>query len=332
MHAYVVDMLQCPACHGALSWSFGRRAGDRIEEAEAVCRSCGAAYPVREGIGVFLTPDLPRNDLWEIGENRLQTALEDDPALEQALMGVPAESLNPTDQFYRAGVLRSRGQFAEARELGRIAWNGIYTPEYLTAHRQRLDHALEQLGAHRGPIVDLASGRGILADEILERLDNPLLMTDFSPRILREDRRRLMALGLYDRVSLLSFDARRTPFRDGAVAQLTTFEGLTNIEHPGDLLRELRRVVSGSFLALASFFSEADKANGDLIRQFGLEQMLFRRPALQNFAEAGWELDVAQALPVRMAPTPQSVLFPGSTVDGLPVAETEAEFCVLRAH
>lgn len=157
-------------------------------------------------------------------------------------------------------------------------------------------------------------------------------MTDFSPQVLREDRRRLMAFGLYDRVSLLAFDARRTPFRDGAVPVMTTYAGLNSVDQSGGLLRELRRVVSGRLLALAFFCAEDDQIHADMVRQAGREHLFFRRLALQNFAATGWRVEVSEATRARVVPTPKSALIPGATVDGFPVAETEFEFCVLEAR
>jgi uncharacterized protein YbaR (Trm112 family) len=65
MHSFLLEMFACPACYGTLKWEILEQRDDRIEAAEALCTACTAAYPVREGIGLFLTPDLPRNDLWE---------------------------------------------------------------------------------------------------------------------------------------------------------------------------------------------------------------------------------------------------------------------------
>lgn len=78
-------------------------------------------YPVREGIGIFLTPDLPRNDYWEASQSGLLGFLKDHPEIERGLMGSPVESLNPTDQFYRSQVLDLTGRYAEARTLERAA-------------------------------------------------------------------------------------------------------------------------------------------------------------------------------------------------------------------
>src|SRR5579859_7150483 len=86
MYAYVLEMLQCPHCHASLAWSIAERQGERITEAEARCTSCQTNYPVREGIGLFLTPDLPRQDLWEDVEGGLTRHLRSNPDIERQLM------------------------------------------------------------------------------------------------------------------------------------------------------------------------------------------------------------------------------------------------------
>jgi len=54
MHNFLLEMFACPACYGTLKWDIMEQRDDRIEAAEALCTACGAVYPVREGIGLFL--------------------------------------------------------------------------------------------------------------------------------------------------------------------------------------------------------------------------------------------------------------------------------------
>jgi ubiquinone/menaquinone biosynthesis C-methylase UbiE len=163
-------------------------------------------------------------------------------------------------------------------------------------------------------------------------LNRPIVATDFSPRVLRRDRQRFESFGLYDRVSLLAFDARRTPFRDGAVEQLTTNQGLPNIEEPGGLLSELRRVVAGTFMAIHHFYPEDDGANAAVLREYGLDALLFRPSMAGHFTAAGWQVEVANACLGKARPTPVGVVLEGTGIDGLPVAETVLEWCVLLAR
>jgi len=332
MHDFLVTMLECPACHGALAWEVSKRREDRIERAEARCVTCGVSYPVCEGIGVFLTPDLPRKDLWEQVDSRLTKYLRKHPEVERQLLDVPLDTLAPADQFYRALVLEERGEHVQAKAALDSARPRLYTAEYLACHERQIKHVIERLAASDGPIVDLASGRCQLVEVLARRLTRPIVATDFSPRVLRRDRRWLEFLGLYDSVSLLAFDARRTPFKDDVIQTLTTNLGLPNIEQPGRLLRELRRIVGGTFLAISQFYPEDNEANAAAIRQAGLSALLFRRSTLEHFATAGWRVELANAYIGKAQPTPAGVVLEGAAIDAFPVAETTLEWCVLVAR
>lgn len=332
MHNYLIDMLECPACHGELDWRIEERDESRIQAAEVRCTACAASYPVRDGIGIFLLPELPRNDLWEQVDSELAQYLQEHPEVERQLMEPPLSALSPADQFYRSHLLDERGHYAEAKAAEDTANARLYTSEYLACWDSQVGYLIEKVSETEGPIVDLASGRCYLVEELVRRLERPVVATDFSPRVLRRDRKWLEFFELYDRVSLLAFDARRTPFKGGAVKTLTTNLGLPNIEEPGELLEELWRVAGGRFLAISIFYPEDDEANGAVIREAGMEKLLYRRAALEAFATAGWEAVVENACIGRAEPTPAGVVLDGARVDGLPVTETELEWCVLVAN
>ena len=331
MQRYLIEMLECPACHGELSWEVIDASQERIKEAEARCKSCQAAYPVHDEIAVFLTPDLQRNDLWEQSESQLAQYLGAHPESERALMEAPLESLAPADQFFRAMALEERGDFAGARRAERAAYQGLYTPDFLACMESQMDFVMQQLAGTEESVVDLASGRGYLVERLAQAFGRPVVATDFSPLVLKRDRPRLEYLGVYDRVSLLAFDARRTPFKDGAVKNLTSHMGLANIEKPGELLKELKRVVDGAFLSISHFYPEEDRRNREAIQQFTLEAFLYRRSASDHFAEAGWKVEFKNICRGKAKPTPVGVILEGAGVDGLPVAETTLEWCVAVA-
>ena len=127
MHSYLLEMLECPKCHGKLDWNISEQSSDRIEVAEACCNECSATYPVRDGIGVFLTTDLKRNDLWEQADKGLEQYLKQNPVLEQMLMDVPLETLSPVDQHYRGVILEDRGDTDAAQAAFDIARKGLYS-------------------------------------------------------------------------------------------------------------------------------------------------------------------------------------------------------------
>ena len=332
MLEYVIGMLACPACHGELAWTVTEWRSDRIETAEARCAACAATYPTKEGIGVFLTPDLPRNDLWKEMDSFLTRYLREHPEIERQLMEAPLETLAPADQAFRGGILDERGEYEQAKAVSEVAHRGIYTPEYVSCSERQFNFALARLAAVDGPIVDLATGYGGMVEEMARRFTSPIIATDFSPTVLRRDRHRWEFYGVYDKISLLAIDARRTPFKDGAVETLTTYQGLPNITEPGDLPEELRRIVRGMFLAVSLFYPEDDEANAVKIREAQLETLLYRRRALEWFAAAGWQVEVASSCRAKASPTPHSVLLDGAGIDGMPVADTELGFCVLVAR
>lgn len=330
MQKYLVDMLCCPVCQGTLQWVVTEQNSDRLETAEARCTGCEAAYPVREGIGLFLTPDLPRNDLWEQVDRGLIRYLQANPEREKQLLDSPIASLNPADQLFRAFALEEKGAFAAAHQAQTIAFRGLYTPEYMECWQRQADYVLTQLAQTTGSIVDLASGRGYLVERITRELDRLVVASDFSPRVLRRNRQHLQHQGLYEKVSLLAFDARRTPFKDGAVTTMTTNLGLPNIEEPGSLLQELRRVVSDQFLAISYFFPPDDVTNGMIIREAHLDTVLYEGNLMTAFAAANWSVSLKNQCRGQANPTPKGEILPARP-DGLPAATTELMWSVLVA-
>jgi hypothetical protein len=304
---------------------------DRIEQAEAHCSGCEAVYPVKGGIGIFLPPDLSRNDMWEQVDSQVVLYLRDHPDIEKQLMDGPVEKLSPTDQQFRAMVLDERGQFAEGKKTEELANKNLYTNEYLAAWNSQFEYVLESLNTFDGPIVDLASGRCYLVEKIVSELHRPVMATDFSPSVLRRNRKYFQFLGLDDYLSFLAFDARKTPFKKGAIEVMTTNVGLANIENPGDLLSELQRIISGTLLAVSHFYPENDDANRKAIEEAGLEAFTYKESTLQYFFASGWRAKVENSQMTKALPTPPSVIFEGARADGLPVAPTELEWCTLRA-
>lgn len=331
MHKYLMEMLQCPLCHGELDWVIKRESKERIEEGEATCKACGATYPIKDEIGVFLTPKLPRNDLWEKGSTQLIQYLKEHPKIEDQLINTPLEELSPADQFVRGMVLEEQGKYFEANKAFEASLKGIYTEDYTSCWNKQVEYICDSIDSTDKPIVDLASGRCYLVKELARKKDNYIVATDFSPRVLRHDRLDLKQSGLYDKISLLSFDARITPFKDGAVNILTTNLGLSNIEEPKSLLKELRRIVNGQLMSVIHFYPESDKQNSDVIYKYGFETFTFKNIALKSFIEAGWDVELVNECSGAAKPTPTSKLIEGVQIDGLPVKDTELEWAVLIA-
>lgn len=327
----MIDLLECPVCHSQLDWDINQQNDVQIEQAEAHCSGCAAVYPVWDGIGIFLTPDLPRNDLWDQVDSQLTVYLQNHPELERQLLDAPIENLSPTDQHFRALVLEERGNFAAARKAEDLSNLNMYTSEYSVCWNSQIEFVLDSVSAFEEPILDMASGRCYLVEKLASQLRRPVIASDFSLNVLRRDRKLFQFLGLADLITLLAFDARQTPFRDGSIKIMTTNLGLPNIEAPGQLLNELHRVIDGTLLAISHFFPAEDAMNREVINDAGLDAFLYQESALKHFISADWEVDLENSCMAKALPTPPSRILEGARADGLPVAPTELEWCVIRA-
>jgi uncharacterized protein YbaR (Trm112 family) len=330
MQEYLRELLCCPACHGKLAWSIEEMKAGHIEEGTSTCDDCGEAYPIREGIGVFLTAEHAREDLWQEVESNLMRYVRKDPQLYSALMSPPIESLNPADQFFRAMVLEEQGDFAVSEKAEALALQGMYTPAYSDCWADQVDFLVRTIRDTKTPVVDIASGRGYLVQVLAKSIDAPIVASDFSLQVMRRNRRWFEYWHLYHRVSLLVFDARQMPFTARSIGTMTTNLGLPNIREGGKLFGELRRVVSGRFLGISHFFSE-DDPNAMAIKKAGLADMLYEKRLVSGLSSAGFAVEFLSRARNRAEPTPIGEIIEGAQVDGLPVAEADLDWCVIES-
>ncbi len=329
MHRFLLDMLICPACHSALQWAISSEEDHRIEAAEAACPTCGASYQVQDGIGVFLTSDFQREDLWSEAGTGPARYLSDNPQIEQRLLSTPLEQLNPADQFFRAMALEAKGDFRLSQEAERLSILGSYTPAYRDCWEREIVYLLDRLEGTSGPIVDLASGRCYLVQRMLSKRGRPIVATDLSLPVMRRNREWLRASGQDNLVSLLVFDARRTPFATHSIETLTTNLGLPNIKDSGKLGDEIRRILSGTFLAISHFYPPADK-NEEAIRSAGLADHLYLESVMNAMQRAHLKVRALNLCQGSSSPTPVGQVIEGAQIDSLPVADTELQWSVLE--
>jgi demethylmenaquinone methyltransferase/2-methoxy-6-polyprenyl-1,4-benzoquinol methylase len=93
-------------------------------------------------------------------------------------------------------------------------------------------------------VLDVATGTGMVAQELVRRYGCSVVGLDQSPEMLAGARARLARdPALAARVSLLEGEAERLPFADGELDHLTFTYLLRYVEDPGATLGELARVV-----------------------------------------------------------------------------------------
>jgi demethylmenaquinone methyltransferase/2-methoxy-6-polyprenyl-1,4-benzoquinol methylase len=123
----------------------------------------------------------------------------------------------------------------------------------------RLRQALTDRPAGNGAlfrVLDLCAGTGDLAFAVRDALGPAggarVVGTDFSMPMLR--RARDKARGAGAALDILSADALRLPFRDGAFDACTVAFGLRNVVEPAAGIREMRRVLRpGGWLFILEF-------------------------------------------------------------------------------
>ncbi|MCK5133700.1 MAG: hypothetical protein KAR40_16295, partial [Candidatus Sabulitectum sp.] len=157
MQKYLVEILECPKCHGRLDWNVTDQTTDRIETAQIQCTHCSGSYSVQDGIGVFLTTDLKRNDLWEQVDG-LEQHLKQNPGLEERLMDVPLDTLGPVDQYYRGRLHKTRGEIEAAKAAFSVSHEAMFSAETNRCIDSQMDYLINEVSQSDSPIVDLASG------------------------------------------------------------------------------------------------------------------------------------------------------------------------------
>jgi demethylmenaquinone methyltransferase/2-methoxy-6-polyprenyl-1,4-benzoquinol methylase len=104
-------------------------------------------------------------------------------------------------------------------------------------------------------ILDVATGTGMVARDLVRRYDVEVVGLDQSPQMLAAARARLArSPQLAARVTLLEGQAERLPFADGEFDHLTFTYLLRYVDDPDATLRELARVVApGGRIATLEF-------------------------------------------------------------------------------
>jgi demethylmenaquinone methyltransferase / 2-methoxy-6-polyprenyl-1,4-benzoquinol methylase len=129
-------------------------------------------------------------------------------------------------------------------------------------------------------VLDVATGTGAVATELVKRRGCSVVGLDQSAAMLAEARRRVP-----DRVSLVLGDAERLPFPDASFDGLTVTYLLRYVDDPAETLRELARVVRpGRTIASLEFAIPAGpvaRPAWDLYVRVGL-------PGLGRLISPGW--------------------------------------------
>lgn len=323
------SLLQCPECSGELFWSNEELRSDSfIVSCDIQCSQCNKKYIIKNEIAYFLA-DLERNDLWEQADSSLVKYVQSNPDIEKKLMDSPIDQLSPADVFFRSFILEEKGEYEIADKLHETSLQQIYTKEYNKCFKSQIDY-VSSIQMSDKPILDIASGKGYLVFELLKKRKNHILMSDFSPTVIRANYKKLRHYNLLDRVSLFVFDARKTPFKTDSIELMTSNVGLNNIEKPLGLLVELKRILSGDFYSIMHFFQENDLEHKKIITDFNLAELNFFTSAREEFSKAKFDVSFENTCHSFCKPTPKGEIIKVE-IDGLPIHDTTIQWSVVHA-
>ena len=128
---------------------------------------------------------------------------------------------------------------AHARYLERIALYRSFGYDRPASVR----FAVDRLGPFEGAVLDVGTGRGLLAIELARR-GNPVTSIDVSHDEQRIGIDNVTYEGLADRVTFLTCDARNTPFGDAAFGAIATVDALHHFDDGPGIFREMLRVLA----------------------------------------------------------------------------------------
>jgi demethylmenaquinone methyltransferase/2-methoxy-6-polyprenyl-1,4-benzoquinol methylase len=97
--------------------------------------------------------------------------------------------------------------------------------------------------ARPGRVLDVATGTGAVALDLVARTGAHVTGLDLSPDMLARARERIARLGVADRVELVAGRAEDLPFPDGSFDAVTFTYLLRYVADPAATIRELARVV-----------------------------------------------------------------------------------------
>lgn len=188
-----------------------------------------------------------------------------------------ADFQSAEQDFFNQWEALSDGQDFSKVDNAIDASNG---PEITRRRELVLDAILNAVQAQGGPLLDIATGRGLLLTELARRLpeDVPLIATDLSAFVLRHDRQKFAALFPHRKISFLACDATCLPLHSGVIQVATTYGGFSNMLGCADAaLQEAHRVLLPGGMLADSFVVIRENSQG-----YATLQQVCQEQALQD--------------------------------------------------
>jgi len=320
MHRVLIHLLVCPVCHGELKSQVIRQDETHLIEGEFTCTICGRKYPVVDGIGIFLSCEEMRDDLWKEQEDFATRFRKEHLIQHFFLTKTFFGDIRPEHHFLK-------GLLLEDEKILERATKRIYTKDYLTGYEKTKQTLREVEKDDPTIVLEIACGRGNFFKLFVKSRQGrgAYVATDFSPTVLRSNLKWLRKNGLDGQVTLLAFDAKTMPFRDDSIPAAVSNVGFPNIRNDGKAVKETFRVlVPSGFLVTNFMFTTEKTENYAKAKELGLDQFYTKESVEEVFKKVGFKFSLEEVHHGLVRPTLGGI-------DFLPVVQDTYSFCVVKA-
>lgn len=218
------------------------------------------------------------------------------------------------------------GKVEEAKKLNIIGYNKAYSIGQREAINNEIDYVANYCSNLNNVILDIASGTGRLAIEVVKKVKSSLILSDVSFNVMKKTYVEFNKLGYSDKITCMAFDASAIPFKKKSIKTIITYVGLQNILNIEGTIRELKRICSGEFLSICSFIPKEDITNKKALKNNST--LWLNELYIKQFSKHNWKLKKENSNIVNVRPTPIGKIAKGFGIDGFPVAETQFEYCI----
>ncbi len=218
---------------------------------DLICSFCHRKYSSREGVYIMIDPDTSGME-WK-WDRRISS------------------------QKYRKEVMDG--------------YERLISPEIRKAHGKWWESTLPELSNVTGAVLDLATGLGMMLEQVLKRTSANVIATDIDPNVLLSTKRSFED-NEFRKAFYLATDIKHMALKEGLMDFVTSFAGVNNITDTDLVMAELYRVMKpgGTAILMTSFVDEGTRT-ADLAEDYGFLDAYIHDRFMALAEETGFELE-----------------------------------------